>query len=246
MRATVAAAACLILLSGCAQDRDAQAPRPTPAAEPEFVNGGECPASRHDELPPDAGCVSSVTEAGERLLVYALVDAEDKPRSWWMRFSSGGDSVGQRLRAGHVTSYPRAVGVTDLDDDGRREWWVKVVDYASHGAPWAGLNVFLFEGDGLSPVTYEGRPLAVDFGGISRLGEGAACRGGDLVVLRVWALDRQNTRWRVSERTYDLEGTRARLVDREQRLLVVDSYTDPDLVRNYRVQCDGSTFTPFG
>lgn len=234
--------ACLVVLPGCAGDREAAPRPPAPASEPEFINGGECPASRHDELPDDAGCVSSVSEGGDRLLVYARLGPGRKPRSWRLRF---GD-IDQRLRAGNVASYPRAVGVTDVDNDGQSEWWVKVADYASHGAPWAGLGVFVLVDGELERITYEDEPLTVNFGGISRLGEGAVCRDGRLVVLRAWALDRQNTRWRVSERTLELDGTAAHLVERRRHTLHVDSYTDPDLVRNYRVECDGSTFTTFG
>ncbi len=221
------------------------APSQRETREPEFVNGGDCPLSRHPDLPADAGCVSSVTEGAQTLLVYALLDSDAKPRKWRLRMTGAGLEVDQRLRAGNVTSYPRAMGVTDLDDDRQPEWWVKVADYASHGAPWAGLNLFVSTAGALRPVTYEGEPLTINFGGISRMGEGAVCRDGYLVVLRAWTFDRQNTRWRVSERRYELEGTRARLLDRQRRSLVVESYTDPDLVRNYRVQCDGSTFTPF-
>lgn len=189
--------------------------------------------------------MSSVEGGGQELLVYALLDSNARPRTWRLRLSGRGDEIDQRLRRGKAISYPRAVGVTDLDDDRRSEWWVKVADYGSHGAAWAGLNLFLSKSGALEPVTYEGEPLTVDFGGISRLGEGAVCRGGDLVVVRVWALDRQNTHWRISERRYELDGTRARFVGRGSRVLVVESYADPELARNYRVRCDGHTFTPF-
>lgn len=212
--------------------------------DPPFVNGQECPASRHDDL-PDAGCVSSVAEGGERLTVYALLDRRDKPRVWRMRYSSGGHSADIGLDAGNVTSYPRAVGVTDLDFDGEREWWVKVRDYASHGAAWAGLNLFVVRGDTLVPIEHEGEPLTIDFGGISRLGEGATCRDGELVALRVWARDRQNTRWWVSERTFRIAGARARLLGRRRVPLAIEDYADEDLARNYRVECDGKTFTPY-
>jgi hypothetical protein len=237
-----------VLLAACSGE---SAPQPPEAeatsspSDPPFVNGSPCPASAHDELPEDAGCVSSVTGEGEQLLVYALLDPEDMPRRWRIRLSRDGEAVDQRLRAGNVTSYPRAVGVTDLNDDGDREWWVKTADYASHGAPWAGLSIFLATGDELARVTYKGEPLVVNFGGITKLGEGAVCRDGRLVVLRAWTLDRQNKHWRVSERTYELAGTRARFVGRTRRSFAVESYTDPDLVENYRVSCDGSTFTPF-
>ncbi len=233
-----------VLLAACSRGGDAAAPEPR-VVDPEFVNGAECPPSRHDDLPEDAGCVSSVVLGDQRLRVYALLGRDGKPRLWRLRFTSDGDDVDRRLRAGNVTSYPRALGATDVDSDGTPEWWIKVRDYASHGAAWAGLNLFVFAGGALVPVTYEGAPLTIDFGGISRLGEGATCRDDRLVALRVWARDRQNTRWWVSERTYELDGTRATLVGKRRRFLEIDTYSDPRLARNYRVECDGSTFTPY-
>jgi hypothetical protein len=241
-----AALACLLAAAACTGDDGARFVDRTWPADPEFINGGECPASRHDDLPDDAGCVSTVERAGERLVVYALLDRDAKPRSWRLRFDSGERETDRRLRAGNVTSYPRAIGATDLDSNGEPEWWVKVRDYASHGAAWAGLHLLVGDGDGgLAPVAYERQPLTVNFGGISRLGEGATCRDGDLVTLRVWARDRQNTRWWVSERRYAIDGGRATLVEKRRRSLVIESYADPDLARNYRVECDGQTFTPY-
>lgn len=233
-----------VLLAACSGGGDAAAPKPT-IVDAEFVNGAECPPSRHGDLPDDAGCVSSAAREGERLRVYALLGRDMRPRLWRLHFVSGDGDVEQRLRAGNVTSYPRALGATDLDSDGTAEWWVKVRDYASHGAAWAGLHLFVFTGDALVPVEHEGAPLTVDFGGISRLGEGATCHDGRLVTLRVWARDRGNTKWWISERTYELDGTTARLAGKRRRSLVIESYSDPRLARNYRVECDGATFTPY-
>ena len=244
-RATARALVCVLPFVACGGSGEPTPARGGPAAEPEFVNGQPCPASRHAELPDDAGCVSSATREDERLLVYALLGRGDRPRSWRLRFESGGAETDRRLRAGNVTSYPRALGATDLNSDGTAEWWVKVADYASHGAAWAGLNLFVPAGDALTPVTFEGEPLTINFGGISRLGEGAECRGGELVALRVWARDRQNTKWWISERRFEITGTTARLLGRRRVPLVIETYSDPDLARNYRVECDGRTFTPY-
>lgn len=236
---------CVLVLVACGGADQPAPARPGPLADPEFVNGQECPPSRHAELPDDAGCVSSATREDERLLVYALLDSAAKPRSWRLRFESGDAATDRRLLAGNVTSYPRALGATDLNSDGSVEWWIKVADYASHGAAWAGLNLFVSAGDGLTPVTYEGEPLTINFGGISRLGEGAECRGDELVALRVWARDRQNTKWWVSERRYAITGTTATFLGRRRVPLVIETYSDPDLARNYRVECGGQTFTPY-
>lgn len=249
------AVACTILLSACsrgsggAPGAGAAAPSPSPsrsgASEPDFFSGGRCPRSPYPELPAEAGCVTSAVEGDERLLVYALLGRGDKPRAWRARLVGAGDELDQRLRQSNVWSYPRALGATDVDHDGGLEWWIKVADYGSHGAAWGGLNVYVLARGALRPVTFEGEPLTVDFGGITRLGQGAVCRDGELVVLRAWARDRRNTRWWVSERRLELDGRRAHFLGRTQRSLVVDSYVDPDLVRNYRVECYGKTFTPF-
>jgi hypothetical protein len=247
-RAAVLALAVAVVTAACARDEERPGPAAASpeAADPEFINGGDCPASRHDDLPAGAGCVSTVGKGDETLRVYAVLDDEAKPRAWRLRLDGGERDVDQRLRAGNVASYPRAVGVTDLNDDGVPEWWVKTADYASHGAPWAGLSLFVPDGSSLARVRYEGEPFTVNFGGISRLGEGAACRDGLLVTLRAWTLDRQNRHWKVSERRFRLEGATVHLVDKQRRSLDVESYTDPDLQRNYRVECDGATFTTFG
>lgn len=250
-RKMVAAIALVCSIAGACGGDDAgvAAPTPTPARspsdEPEFFSGGECPATPYPGLPEGSGCVTSVADDGARLFVYALLDGKSKPRTWRVRLVEGSREIDQRLREANVWSYPRALGATDVEGDGRREWWIKVADYGSHGAAWGGLDVYLVRRGALRPITFEGRPLTVDFGGISRLGQGAVCRDGDLVLLRVWARDRQNTRWWVSERTLELDGGRARFAGRRQRTIVVDGYTDPDLVRNYRVECHGTTLTPF-
>lgn len=246
-RAALSLLTCAVSIAGCARD-DGAAPAstsPPEVVEPEFLNGGECPPSPYPELPGDAGCVTSAVDAGDRLLVYARLDRDDMPRTWRVRLTSERGEIDQRLRESNVWSYPHAFGATDVNRDGDREWWIKVADYGSHGAAWGGLDLYLVEGGSLVPVTYAGEPLTVDFGGISRLGQGAVCRDGALVLLRTWALDRHNTRWAVSERRLELDGGRARFTGRRQHEIEVDSYTDPDLVRNYRVECYGTTFTPF-
>lgn len=239
-----AALVCAALVACSNAEPTAAQPEPR-VADREFVNGGDCPPSRHDDLPADAGCVSTIVQGDDRLRVYALLGSDAKPRRWRLRFASGGDEVDRRLRAGNVTSYPRALGATDVNGDGAPEWWVKVRDYASHGAAWGGLNLFVSDGDAFVPIEHEGEPLTINFGGISRLGEGATCRGDRLVALRVWARDRQNTRWWVSERTFALEGTTATLLGKRRRSLEIESYADQRLARNYRVECDGATFTPY-
>ncbi|MDQ5815795.1 MAG: hypothetical protein M3516_05830, partial [Actinomycetota bacterium] len=136
-------------------------------------------------------------------------------------------------------SYPRAVGASDVDGDGDQEWWVKVMDLAGHGAPWARLNLFFVTDDALTPLASGGKPLAINYGGISRFGEGAECNEGRLVLLRAEAQSPRNTRWTVSKRPFELRATTALPLERNEDSLTIEDYNDPDLDPYYRVACDG-------
>jgi hypothetical protein len=149
------------------------------------------------------------------------------------------DGLDQPLNAGNPYSYPRALGAADVNNDGRDEWWIKANDLTGHGAPWQTTNLLVVRGSHLIPVKYEGVRLAINVGGIARLGEGAECRNGRLVVLRAEAQNVRNTRWRYSERTLRIDGYRARLLQREEGVLRIDDYNDPDLDRFYAIDCDG-------
>jgi len=217
--------------------------RPSPTiSQAVFVNGGDCSQAQGDELPSDAGCVTQVMAEDESLTVYAILGKDDRPRSWHVRLESSTDRIDQVLRAGNDFSYPRALGASDIDHDGDMEWWIKVADYTSHGAPWSGANLFFRDRNTLLAVSSEGQPLVINMGGIARMGEGAACRGGRLVVLRAEALNRANTRWRVSERTFVLDGHRARLVGRERDVLAITDYNDPALDPYYRIDCEAFVY----
>ena len=257
-RAHIAAGALVasLLLVSCAAGGDdlpqarpgESTPHETPegSQSPTFVNGGVCQPTRDRDLPAKAGCVTSVTAEAETLSVYARVTGRGRPLSWRLRLSSDGVITDRSLDAGTDFSYPRAIGASDVDRDGRTEWWVKVADYTSHGAPWSGLNLFVRDGARLVPLSIGGEPVVISFGGIARMGEGAECRKGRLVLLRAEATNRRNTRWAISERTFVLRGSRARLIDRQESSLVIDGYNDPELDRYHQVECYGMTFTPFG
>ena len=186
--------------------------------------------------------MSTVTAGAESLTVYAVLNDRTRPRSWHIRYSSTGKTIEQRLRAGNDYSYPRAVGSSEVDGDGRLDWWVKVVDFTSHGAPWSGMNLYLVRGDRLVPLSFEGQPLGIHYGGISRMGEGARCKHGQIVLLRAEAKNVRNTRWKVSERTFSINGATARLHARGEGMLVISDYNDPDLDPYYEVDCNGFTF----
>jgi hypothetical protein len=227
------------------------AERPSPFANrsasdlPEFQNGGPCRPVVSADLPSGAGCVS-VTEGDadgdgspDSLTVYAHVNEDRRPRSWHLRLDVSTGVVSQRLDAGNPFSYPRAVGAADVDGDGSDEWFVKTLDLAGHGAPWQQLSLFVFGGGSLEEVTFEGRPLAVRVGGISRLGEGAECRDSGLVLLRAEAQNVRNTRWRTSARFLRLEGSSTKQLGRREGRLTISDYNDPDLNRFYDVNCSG-------
>jgi len=89
----------------------------------------------------------------------------------------------------------------------------------------------------LEIVTHEGEPLAMRVGGISRLGEGIACPGGHLALLRAEARNVRNTRWVSSARIFTLEGTETTFVERTSQTLHLDDYNDPALNRFYQLHC---------
>lgn len=235
-----------LLLTGCSERSPARSTGgDAAAASPSagFVNRGTCPPSTVPDLPYDAGCVSSVSGREETLHVYALVDEAGEPRSWRLRLDSPRGDIDQELQAG--LDYPRAAGAVDLEGDGAPEWFVKITDYASHGAPWARLNLLLNRGGKLVALTLDGEPMAINYGGISRLGEGARCERGGITLLRTEAKDPQNTRWRLIERRYRIEGTEATFVGRRESTVEVDNYVDPGLRRYFHVECSGVVLIPF-
>jgi hypothetical protein len=237
----------LVVLVSCSEERPSRDAGPEATAsvpvEAAFVNGGDCPPARDPSLPAGTGCVSVVTKDNFEVAVYASLDPMDRPGSWHVRLTGPDEEIVERLDAG--ADYPRAVGASDVDLDGRFEWWVQLGDYASHGAPWAYVNLFFHEDGELVPLTFEDKRRAINYGGISRLGEGAECRDGDLVILRAEAKDIQNSRWRVIETTFSIEGHKATAVERNEDTVVVDNYVDPKIRRYFRIDCYGDSFLPF-
>jgi hypothetical protein len=190
--------------------------------------------------------VTSVSAEGKSLFVYAKTGRDHLPKSWHLRLVEHDRLLVDRdLRAGTVTAYPRVAAVTDVDRNGVPDWWVKTRDYASHGAPWGGLFLFVGIGESIAPLRYRGATLVIDFGGIARLGDGATCRSGDLLLLRAEATDRQNQTWSTSQRRFSISGSNARLVERTHGMLAIDGYNDPDLDPYYEVECFGTNFGVF-
>lgn len=225
-----------MMLVACSSEppRTTTAPTPRPPVTDAFVNGGRCPAASSEDLPSDAGCV---TTAGG-LIVYALLDDAARPISWHTRLR-GAD---QRLRAGNAFSYPRAIAELDLIGDDDPEWLIKTFDLASHGTNWQQLGLFVLDDRRLAQVTYEGEAFPIRVGGISRMGEGARCVDGGLMILRTEAENRVNTRWSTSETYYRIEGTRAFRGEREGGMLRLRGYNDPKLDPFYRIGCGEFTY----
>jgi hypothetical protein len=193
-------------------------------------------------LEGDTGCVSTAPGDVEgdgdpdTLIVYARLDRDNYPEIWRIRIEGAGEPLDQRLHAGTPNSYPRAVGGADVDGDGRDEWFVKVLNLAGHGAWWGMLNVFVL-GERFDVVTLEGKPMPLYIGGISRTGEGIACREDALVQLRAEARNIKNTNWDVSARYFDIGDGQATLLRRDADVLRLSDYNDPDLNPYYELNC---------
>lgn len=229
----------------------AESEPPQVAPSQDFVSGKECPPAERSELPARTGCVTTAEGDADgdgtmdRLFLYARLGDDAKPRSWHVKVMTSTSEYQDRVDAGHGTSYPRAVGAADVDGDGKDEWWIKIYDLASHGTDWQRTNAFVLQDDGFVPVTFDGEPLHMNVGGISRMGEGVACRDGQLILLRAEAKNVRNTRWRFSERRYSLHGAEARFEERTEGWLLLDHYNDPKLDPYYRIECLGISYPRF-
>ncbi len=214
---------------------------PTPS-QSGFVNGGECPRASVGWLPEDAGCVTSASSEDRVLAVYALLGDSSRPKSWHIHLRTPEQEIDQPLRAGNDFSYPRVLGASDVDLDGEPDWWIKVTDFTGHGAPWSSTNLFFIAGDRLAPVKFEGRPLAINYGGITRMGEGARCREGRLILLRAEAQNPTNTTWTTSQRVFRLRGRHAVMDQSKEGSLLLEDYNDPALDPYYRIDCEGFVY----
>ena len=205
---------------------------------------------RDSDLPAGAGCVTAVQGdtdddgSEDTLLVYARTGPDRVPRSWRLRVQSQDRVIDRPLDAGTEFSYPRAVGSADVDGDGRDEWFVKTLDLSGHGTAWLQLSLFMVRHGRISTVEYEGQPMALRVGGVSRTGEGVGCENGHLMLKRAEAGNVRNTRWNTSTRLFALEGGRARLIDRSIDALRVEDYNDPALDAFYSLDCAGLSYSP--
>ncbi len=241
-RALVCAAALATALPACADS--APHARSHDAAAPLEETG--CARDEVTALPDDAGCATSLVADADgdgdddTLWVHARVDANGIPVSWHVTLQTEQETT--RPLDTSPRTFPRAAAAADVDDDGRSEWFVKTLDLAGHGTAWQQLSIFqLVRGD-LRIVSLDDEPFRVRVGGVSRMGEGIACRNGRLQVLRTEARNVRNTRWRTSIRTYRLRRSEVRLTRTRRGVLELSDYNDADLDPYYRLECDGVVY----
>jgi hypothetical protein len=104
------------------------------------------------------------------------------------------------------------------------------------------FNVFAYRDGGLRTVDYERSPLALNVGGISRLGEGIECIDGNLVLLRAEAQNTRNTRWSYSARVFAVD--ESDFIERTTGRLTISDYNDPALDRFYGLNCGDLHYAP--
>jgi hypothetical protein len=234
----------LAVAAGCTETPEPRSSAPTPAALPTAVaNGGACDPAPLEGLPAQAGCLTGVRGDAdgdgvpETFFVYALTATDDLPHKWFIGLRGRQGTEVEVLHAGNAFYYPRVIGAADVDLDGRDELFVKAFDLAGHGTNWQQLELFVVRDGRLLVVTYEGEPFPLRVGGISRMGEGIRCTKGRVELLRTEAQNVHNTRWDYSVRTYEIEGTTVRPIDRRTGKLELSDYNDPALDPYYRLEC---------
>lgn len=218
-----------------------------------FTSEDPCPPDDSATFGDDAGCVSSATGAfdgapgDEELVVYARLDANGFPRSWHIAAVSEGRVTSRRyLQAANDITYPRVIGATDFDRDGDDEALVSVVHHPLHGVVAQDLALFVLGSDQrIVRLSSEGgEEFKLTSFNIGRLGEGARCEDIDgderreLILTRLWSVDRQNRVWKSSERRYEWVGNKVRFVGRKTGTLRVSGYNDPALDPYFYVRCD--------
>ncbi len=241
----------LLLLTACEGGGRSQPSGVRQASPSPFENERGCPRDDNfSSLPGEAGCISLTSGdadgdgTSESLVVYANVGANRFPQEWFIRLERPEGSVVDQVDLGRMSDYPRAVGAADIEGDGADEWFVATHNLAGHGTFWQGLSLYVVENDKLEIVTVEKEPLVLLIGGVSRAGEGLACRGGRLQLLRAEAQNVRNTRWDTSTRVLSIDGTRARLVSRRTGRLSLSHYTDPDLDPFFHLECGDLYYPP--
>lgn len=253
-RALVVVAA--VLLAACALGDNptlpvAEATSSHPVAEfASFDNGGRCPRDDAPELPGGAGCISAVEGNfdgrgdTDRFFAFALVGEDRRPQRWRVALRTDSGAETAKLAAGTEHSYPRVIGAADADGDGADEVFIKVLDFLFHSAGSGVMTIFRFDEDRIVRVRdEEGSFFDFRVGGVTRLGEGAACRDAtgdgqhEFIVHRVSATNVRNTRWTQSERIYRWDGNVLTLVDRRQGILRISDYNDPKLDPFYQLRC---------
>lgn len=230
---------------------EGSAPPPPSPRNDLFVTGEPCADQSIEDAP--TGCATRVKAnldgrgPEEEILLYARLDAEGYPRSWHVALDDDdGLSSQRRVAMGSDVSYPRLIGATDVNRDGREEVFAVALEHFLHGAVTQDVALLVLTGGKeIERVRLAGEgALKLTNLRFARLAQGARCKdvvgdeGRELVSTRVWSVDRQNRTWRWSRRFYSLDGEVARFVERRAGKLHVSGYNDPALDAFFNIRCD--------
>ncbi|MGH2754877.1 MAG: hypothetical protein ACRDLB_10645 [Actinomycetota bacterium] len=250
-RRSVLVLVCVLFCAGCDERSDGVPPGSVEASPAPFDDGRGCPIDDSlPSLPSVAGCITAADGDAdgdgsmETFVVYSRVDTDRIPRDWFIRVERSDGSVVEEIHLGPRADYQRVLGAADIQGDGTDEWLVVTRNLAGHGAAWRELSLYVMVANDLRVVTLEKQPIRLFVGGVSRTGEGVACRNGRLQLLRAEAQNIRNTRWDTSTRTYSIDGARARLLRRETAELSLSDYNDPDLDPFFSLLCGNVRYTP--
>lgn len=263
MRWIVLVSVVAVLAPACASDGsttsgEVRSTSRAPSASPSprqhlFVSGEPCETDESGLFGDPVGCVTRARGdfdddvAEEELAVYARVDAEGFPASWHIALVDGNSvSSTRKVPTAAEVSYPAVIGATDFDGDGDDEAMVSVAQHPLHGIVGQDLALFAVGSDDrVHRIALEdGSPFKMTSFNIARLGEGARCEdvAGDdrreVIVTRLWSVDRQNKVWKWSERRYAWRGNALRYIGRVTGKLRVTDYNDPKLDPYFYVACD--------
>lgn len=213
-------------------------PSPSPSAAPEPSPTAEAPQPSarpsRPALPSSPSAVPSGRPTGPA--AAGDVDGDGQPDE----VTYDGDeavvalSGGGRLRASTAADIaadgPVTAGVEDLDRDGRAEVFVQV----GQGSSTAFLVVLRFDGRTLAPLTVDGRPRLVAFGGSVTHGDGFSCTETGALVVRS-ATSEDGEAYALETVTYRVEGHA--LVETGRTSGTAAGQDDPAVAAAYVVDC---------
>ncbi|HYY45284.1 MAG TPA: hypothetical protein VE975_08880 [Actinomycetota bacterium] len=121
------------------------------------------------------------------MYLYALIDGDGDPGSWWLKTGSGSRSESRRFDPGVQVTYPLLLGTEDVDGDGKDEVFVRPYLHFLHsGSLWT-IQILRLDTGHARPVrTANGESFMPIVGGVSNFGYGLRCRrraGRPVVIL---------------------------------------------------------------